>query len=158
MWRHVNTVSWWVKSERWITATTAVMIVGVNYASYGKNDLQYSLRWKPLIQTDALLLWSLLKIYLRRVLRQVFLQDFTQCPLRVALQPACSVLCSCCLEPVTSVHRPPCSTFLQSHTSALTLQGAVTFQRSPLLPSLLWHSAIDTDTLGCILSRASGKK
>lgn len=84
--------------------------------------------------------------------KQVFLCVFTQCPKRVEIQPAWVWLCSLCLEPDTSSHCPPGCPFLHSHTSASSLQGAVTFQLSPVSPSLVWHSDTDTDTLSSILS------
>ena len=83
---------------------------------------------------------------------------FTQSPLRVTLQPAFTWLWSLCLEPVTSSHWPSARSFLQSHTSASSLQGAVTFQLSPVPPPLIWHSTTETDTLCCILSKASETK
>ena len=89
------------------------------------------------------------------VVQQLF---FTQYLLCVALQPACTWLSSLCLEPVTSSHWPPARSFLQSHTSASSLQGAVTFQLSPVPTPLTWHSATETDTLCCILSKTSENK
>lgn len=75
---------------------------------------------------------------------------FTQCPLRVGIQPSCTL----CLELRTSSHWLPGCSLLHSHTSASSLQGAVTFQLSPTPPSLVWCCAIDTEMLFCILSRA----
>ena len=76
---------------------------------------------------------------------------FTQCPLCVAIQRASILLWRLCLEPVTSSHWPPTGSFLHSHTTASSLQGAVTFQLSPELPSTM-----DTDTLCSIPSSTSG--
>lgn len=82
---------------------------------------------------------------------QVFLCVFTRCPYGVVLQLASAWLCSLCLEP-TSSHWPPGWPFSHSHTSASSLQGAVTFQANPTLPSLIWFSAIETEMLWSILS------
>ena len=49
--------------------------------------------------------------------------NVTQCPLAVALQPACVWLCRLCLEPVTSSHPPPAESCLQSHTTPLETAG-----------------------------------
>ena len=83
----------------------------------------------------------------------------TQCPLAVARQPSSVWLYRLCLEPVTSSQTPPAESFLQSHTSPFSLQGAVTFQLNavaclvlPWLAPLSGATDMDTVTLVCIFS------